>query len=141
MGGQSLVILGNKVKMEVDVATNMGIKISIQDLLILENGESLAMDVQCEDSVRVVNIDTFGTKLSNPLESAEHKAVEDNLLDDSTIEVCPEIDGVEPHNQCFFDPDSPDQKSRSHNWTGMKEDLKTYTSAFIICQKLSLIHI
>ena len=32
----------------------------------------------------MVNIDTFGTKLSNPLESAD-KAVEDNLLDDSTI--------------------------------------------------------
>ena len=28
----------------------------------------------------MVNIDTFGSKLSNPLESSEDKAVEDNLL-------------------------------------------------------------
>ena len=42
VGGQSLVISGDKVKMEVDVATNMGIKTSIQDFLILENdGEAL----------------------------------------------------------------------------------------------------
>ena len=75
--------------------------------------ESLVMGVrwhtslvgeQCGDSVRMVNIDTFGTKLSNPLESTEDKAVEDNLLDDSTIEVYPEskIESVGPHNQCFL---------------------------------------
>jgi len=68
---------------------------------------------QCGDSVRMVNIDTFGSKLSNPLESAEDKAEEDSLLDESTIEVYPEskVEGVEHHNQCFFDPDFPDQKS------------------------------
>ena len=65
MGGQSLVISGDKVKMEVDVATNMGIKTSIQDFLISENGaESMIMGVQwhtslvgeqCGDSVRMVN--------------------------------------------------------------------------------------
>ena len=44
VGRQSLVISGDKVKMEVDVATNMGIKTSIQDFLILENdAESLVM--------------------------------------------------------------------------------------------------
>jgi len=61
----------------------------------------------------MANIDTFGTNLSNPLESTEDKAVEDNLLDDSTIEVYPEskIESVGPHNQCFFAPDFPDQKS------------------------------
>ena len=66
------MISGDKVKMEVDVATNMGIRTSIQDFLILENDtESLVMLVQwiislvgeqCEDSVRMVKIDTFGTK-------------------------------------------------------------------------------
>jgi len=35
VGGQSLVISGEKVKMEVNVATNIGIKTSIQDFLIL----------------------------------------------------------------------------------------------------------
>ena len=37
MGGQNLVISGDKVRMEVDFATNMGIKTSIQDFLIFEN--------------------------------------------------------------------------------------------------------
>jgi len=37
---------------------------------------------QCGDSERMVNIDFFGTKLSNPLESAEDMAEEDKLLDD-----------------------------------------------------------
>ena len=37
VGGQSLVFSGYKVKMEVDIATNMGIKTSTQDSLILEN--------------------------------------------------------------------------------------------------------
>ena len=95
----------------IDVATNMGIKTSIQDFLILENdGKSLVMGVQwhtslvgeqCGDSVPMVNIDTFGTKLSNSLESTEDKAEEDKLLDDSTTEVYPEskIEGVDPHNQ------------------------------------------
>jgi len=45
--------------------------------------------------------------------STENKAEEDNLLDDATIEVYPEskIEGLEPHNQCLFDPDFPDRKS------------------------------
>ena len=70
--------------MEVDVATNMGIKTSIQDFLILENdGEALVMGVQwhtslvgeqCGDSVRMVNIDTFGQPMTNPLEATEDKA-------------------------------------------------------------------
>ena len=64
----------------------------------LGDRESLVMGMQWHtslvgeqsgDSVRMVNIDTFGTKLFNPLESPEDKAVEDNL-DDSTIEVYPE---------------------------------------------------
>ena len=65
----------------------MGIKTSSQDFLILVyDAESLVMGVQwhtslvgeqCGDSVRI-NIDTFGTKLSNPLESTEDKAEEDN---------------------------------------------------------------
>ena len=37
VGGQSLVISGDKVKMVVDVATNMGIKTLVQEFLILEN--------------------------------------------------------------------------------------------------------
>ena len=35
LGGYNLIILGDEVKIEVDVATTMGIKASIQELLIL----------------------------------------------------------------------------------------------------------
>ena len=113
VGGQNLVILSDKVKMEVDVATKMGIKTSVQEFLILENyAGALVMGVQwhtslvgeqCGDSVRMVNIDTFVTKLSNPLESIEDNAEEDKLLDDSTFEVYPgsKTEELELHNQCF----------------------------------------
>ena len=65
------------------------------------------VEEKCGDSVRMVNIDTFGTKLSNPLEWTEDKAEEDKLLDDATIEVYPDskIKRLDSHNQCFFDPD------------------------------------
>ena len=47
VGGQNLVISGDKVKIEVDVATNIRIKTSIQDFLILENdAELLVMGAQ-----------------------------------------------------------------------------------------------
>jgi len=45
VGGQNLMISGDYVKMEVDVATNMGIKTSIQEFLILGNDtEALFME-------------------------------------------------------------------------------------------------
>ena len=47
VGGQTLVISGDKAKMEVDVVTNMGIKTSIQEFLILEyDTEPLVMGLQ-----------------------------------------------------------------------------------------------
>jgi len=67
VGGQNLIISDDKVKMEEDVATNMGIKTSIQEVLILENDvEALVMGVQknsslvgeqCGDSVRLFRWD------------------------------------------------------------------------------------
>jgi len=67
------------------------------------------------------NIDTFGTKLLNRLESTEHRAEEHELLDNATIEVYPDskIEGREPQNQCFFYPNIPDQnslRSSSRTW-------------------------
>jgi len=49
------------------------------------------------------------------LKPTEDRAEEDSLLDDATIEVYPEskIEGLEPHNQCIFDPDFPDQFLRA----------------------------
>ena len=68
---------------------------------------------QSEDSFRLVNVDRFGTKLSNPLESTEDKAEEDRLLDDSNINEYPnsKIEELEPRYQCIFGPDFPYQNS------------------------------
>jgi len=64
-----LIISGDKVK--IDVATNMGIKTSIQEFLLLEGDTELpVMGVQLHsllvgenygDSTGLVIIDTFGT--------------------------------------------------------------------------------
>ena len=96
VGDQNLMISGDKVKMEVDVVTNMGIKTLIQDFLIWQNdAKSLVMGVQwhtsmvgeqCGDSVRMVNIDTFGTKLSKPRNRLKIK-LRRIVVDDATIEV------------------------------------------------------
>ena len=51
LGGQTLMISGDKAKMEVDV-TNMGIRTSIQEFLILEyDTEPLVMGVQWYSSL------------------------------------------------------------------------------------------
>ena len=52
MSGKSLVISGDKVKMEVDVATNIGIKTSVQDFLILDNdAKPLVISLQWHTSL------------------------------------------------------------------------------------------
>ena len=70
VGGQNLMISGNKIKMEMDGASNMGVKMSIREFLILETDvEAFIMGVQwhislvgeqCVDSVGMINIDTLG---------------------------------------------------------------------------------
>ena len=40
--------------------------------------------------VRIVNIDTFGQVVANPLEYVEDEAVEDKLFQESDIDVFPE---------------------------------------------------
>ena len=67
--------------MEVDVATDMGIKTSIQEFLILEHDtEPFFIGVQwysslvgenCGDSTKLVNMATFGNPMANPLEEIE----------------------------------------------------------------------
>ena len=81
------MISGDKAKMEVDDATNMGFKTSIQECLILEHDtEPLVMGVQwhsslvgknCGDSTRLVNMDAFGTSMANPLGAIEDETEEE----------------------------------------------------------------
>jgi hypothetical protein len=51
--------------------------------------------------VRIVNIDTFGQVVANPLEYVEDEAVEDNLFQEDDIDVFP---GEKSENweQCFL---------------------------------------
>ena len=57
----------------------------------------------CGDSTRLVNMDTFGTPMANPLDEIEDKAEEDNILDDANLDVYPEAseEEAEAYNQCF----------------------------------------
>ena len=95
------MISGDKAKMEVNVATNMGIKTSVQEFLlsILEHDtELLVMGVQwhsslvgkiCGNSTSLVNMDTFGNPMPNPLDAIEDKTEEDKILDDENLDVYP----------------------------------------------------
>jgi len=91
------MISGDKLKIKVEVSTNMRIKTFIQEFLVLESStKSLVIENQwhlssagkfCGDSTRLVNIETFWTKMTM---STEDKADEDELLDGSNIDVYPE---------------------------------------------------
>ena len=61
---------------------------------------------QCGDSVRMVNIDTFGQPMTNPLEAVEDKADEDSVLDDANLDVYPggSKEAPEAYTQCFLTP-------------------------------------
>ena len=109
-----MVISGDKAKMEVDVATNMEIKTSIQEFLILEHDtEPLVTGVQwhsslvgenCGDSTGLVSMDTFGDPMANLLDAIEDKADEDSILDDANLDVYPGAseEESEAYDQCFF---------------------------------------
>ena len=58
----------------------------------------------CDDSTRLVYMDTFGTPMANPLEAIEDNAEEDSILDDANLDVYPGALEEEPeaYNQCFL---------------------------------------
>ena len=49
----------------------------------------MAFGENCGDSTRLVNMDTFGQPMANPLEAIEDKAEEDSILDDANLDVYP----------------------------------------------------
>ena len=51
-----------------------------------------------------MNMDIYGTPMSNPLDAIEDKAEEDEILDDAYLDVYPEASDEEPeaYNQCFL---------------------------------------
>ena len=113
VGGQTLIISGETEIMEVDVATNMGIRTSIQEFLILEyDTEPLVMGVHgiCHWSEKLWQFDQIGEygHIWNPLDAIEDKAEEDQILQYVNLDVYPEaaVEEPEAYNQCFFDQDS-----------------------------------
>jgi hypothetical protein len=116
VGNHSLHVQGDKVRMQMDVGTNMGRRGSVQEFLILdEDSENLVIGVHWHQSlfggnstqmVRMVNIDTFGVQMWNPLDTAQDEAPEDSLMDTSTLEVFPEPSG-EAWENCYLNPDFP----------------------------------
>ena len=127
VGGQNLMISCDRVKMEVDVATNMGSK--HHDFLILENdAESLVMGVQWHYFVGRGLMWRFSQnceyrhiwiKLSNPLEPTEDKAEVDSLLDDDTIEFYPESKELKGWSLTISDfPDQKSLRSIGETWPG-----------------------
>jgi hypothetical protein len=100
----------------MDVGTNMGRRGSVQEFLILdEDSENIVMGVHWHTAlvggntthmVRIVNIDTIGVPVWNPLESAQDEAPENSLMDTSTLEVFPEPSG-EAWENCTFNSDFP----------------------------------
>ena len=120
--------------MEVDVATNMGIKTSIQEL---ENDtEPFVMGVQwhsslvrenCSASTRLVNIDTFSNPMSSPLDAIEDKAEEDKILEDAKLDVYPEAAGGRARivQSMFFDPDFSDQLAQVNSPTTWPNSFQT----------------
>jgi hypothetical protein len=61
--------------------------------------------------VQIVNIDTFGQVVTNPLEFVEDKAVEDKFFQENDIDVSP---GEKLYDwEQFFDPTFPDLDTNS----------------------------
>ena len=90
--------------------------------MLKHDSEPLVMEVQwhsllvgktCGNLTRLVNMDNYGQLMMNPLEDTEDKAEEDAILDDANLDVYPggSEESPEAYNQCFFDPDFPDQEA------------------------------
>jgi hypothetical protein len=90
--------------LQVDVGTNMVRVGSVQEFLVLDNeAEEIEMGVQWHNSLvsghraemtRLVDIDTHGFSLPNPLDMTQDLAPEDKLMEKSTVEVFPEHRGL-----------------------------------------------
>ena len=66
---------------------------------------SLVMEI-CGDLTRLVNMDTIGQPMENPLEAIEDEAEEDSILDDANLDVYSggSEEASEAYNQCFLTP-------------------------------------
>jgi hypothetical protein len=92
--GGTLKVMGDKVKLLVQVGTSMGCITVTHEFLILEDDiEDMFMGVAWHkfgEVARIVDMVTIGISAPNPLQSGSDDAPEDPLLVESTLEVCPE---------------------------------------------------
>jgi hypothetical protein len=116
VGGQTLLVTGDKVRLQVEVATNMGKVASVQEFLVLEeDAEDMVMGVHWHNELvgghranltRIVDLDTFGVSVPNPLDSAQDEAPEYEMFEDSNVESYP-IYINEDWEQCQFNHNFP----------------------------------
>jgi hypothetical protein len=116
VGGQTLLVTGDKVRLQVEVATNMGKVASVQEFLVLEeDAEDMVMGVHWHNELvgghranltRIVDLDTFGVSVPNPLDSAQDEAPEYEMFEDSNVESYPTYIN-EDWEQCQFNHNFP----------------------------------
>ena len=107
---------GDKAKLLVQVGTSMGCITATHEFLILDDDtEDMVMGVAWHKSIvggvlgegtRIVDLDTFGIALPNPLQNGSDDAPEDQLLEESTLDMFPEP-SEENWQQCHFNPYFP----------------------------------
>ena len=92
-----------------------------QELVMGVQCHSSFVGKNCGDSTRLVNMDTFGQPMANPLEAIEDKAEEDSILDDANLDVYPEgsEEAPEAYNQCFLTPVFRTKTRSSQLFVGM----------------------
>ena len=117
VGKQVLNVTGDRVIIQTEVETNVGNFISGQDFLVLDDDvEDIVMGVQWYNSVlkgsptdhiTILDAKIRGLTYENPIEFGQYLAPEDDLLENSTIGVFPDLN-LEPWESCHFNPDFPE---------------------------------
>jgi hypothetical protein len=116
VGGRTLQVSGDKVRLQTRVATNMGRINSIQEFLVLQDdSEDLVMGVNWHRELmggvraattRLIDMPTVNISLPNPLGSGHDEAPEDQLLEESSLDAYPRSNDEEWQN-CHFNPEFP----------------------------------
>ena len=117
IGGQTLQVAGDKVRIQTEVATTIGTVRGLEEFLILDNdAEDIVMGVYWyqrvtngggnDPNIRILNVRNFGVFMQNPLENGLDDAPEDSLMDNANVDVYPESI-LETWEQCHFNLDFP----------------------------------
>jgi hypothetical protein len=112
VGGQTLHVAGDRVRIMTEVATTMGKVRGVEEFLVLDNdAEDMVMGVYWyqrvtngggnDPNIRILDMRNFGVFMQNPLENGSDDAPEDALMDNANVDVYPEAIS-EAWEQCHF---------------------------------------